>query len=667
MSVQFGKWNFDGAPIDRTYIRKVQEVLVPYGPDGCHEYTGPDIHLCYLPLHSSKESRSESQPYISLSGRVFTWDGRLDNRDQLIRGLGEPPSDLSDVSIVAAAYERWGRDALPKIIGDWALSVFSPRDRTLLLAKDFLGSRQLYYFLSDRHVTWSTILDPLVLFAGRSWVLDEEYLAGCLSSFPAAELTPYTDVRSVPPSSFVLLKPGSSVVSRHWDFDSARRIQLHRDSEYEEQFRTLFAQSIRRRLRSDAPVLAELSGGVDSSSIVCMADAIAVHGGVESPRLDTLSFFNDAEPNWNERPFFARVEQWRGRTGFHIDVAQKSPLDYLPQSAPFAATPAAVRRTSTNTATLRSHIASEGYRVLLSGIGGDEVLGGVPTPLPELTDLLVTFQLRTLASQLKLWALAKRRPWFHLAFETVECFFPALAGGGTSAAASPAWIALNFAKRHRAALRGYTNRVRIFGPLPSFQANLGSLDVLRRQVATFPPSSDPAYDKRYPYLDRDLLEFLFAIPRDQLVRPHQRRSLMRRALSGIVPDEVLHRRTKASVARGPMTALAGDWNRITSINPQLSIASLGLVNQDALAQAIEIVRSGQVIPLVPILRAIHIECWLSWVLGRRLSDSGDLFIPPRSGSESSSTIMRTAEQFAVNGTRQAAFPAAQEGPPCANG
>ena len=81
-------------------------------------------------------------------------------------------------------------------------------------------------------------------------------------------------------------------------------------------------EAVRRRLRSDSPILAELSGGMDSSSIVCMADTIIARGNAETPRLDTLSYYDDSEPNWNERPYFTKVEEKRGRTGCHIDVRQ---------------------------------------------------------------------------------------------------------------------------------------------------------------------------------------------------------------------------------------------------------------------------------------------------------------------------------------------------------
>ena len=137
-------------------------------------------------------------------------------------------------------------------------------------------------------------------------------------------------------------------------------------------------------------------------------------------------------------------------------------------------------------------------------------------------------------------------------------FLPALVGVPKYMRPAP-WLQSHFVKRHWRALTGYPSRTKLLGPLPSFQSNVGTLEGLQRQLACTALPFGPPFEKRYPYLDRSLLEFMFAIPREQLVRPTQRRSLMRRALVGIVPDEILNRKRKAFVARSPMVAIKNDW------------------------------------------------------------------------------------------------------------
>src|SRR6266702_4151976 len=295
MSVQFGRWSFEGQSPSPDYIEKVSATLAPYGPDSNEAYAKGGVNILYRAFHTTNESHRETQPHVCLSGAVITWDGRLDNRVELIGELRDPLTVSStDVAIVAAAYEKWGTDCFAKLIGDWALSLSNPINRSLVLAKDPIGTRHLYYSIDKNHVTWSTILEPLVLFGGRTFEICEEYIAGWFSYFPAAHVTPYVGVHAVPPSSSVLIRSGKHSVSKYWDFDSAKKIRYRTNSEYEEHFRIVFAKAVQRRLRSDRAVLAELSGGLDSSSIVCMADTVIARGDAETPRLDTISWYDDS-------------------------------------------------------------------------------------------------------------------------------------------------------------------------------------------------------------------------------------------------------------------------------------------------------------------------------------------------------------------------------------
>jgi asparagine synthase (glutamine-hydrolysing) len=611
MSVQFGRWNFDGTPLSGGQIQKASRALVPYGPDSEHSYSRGGVTIVYRALRSTRESVSESQPLISSSGIVLTWDGRLDNRLELIGKLDQNlPSDSSDTSIVACAFENWATDCFAKLIGDWALTIWNPTNHTLTLAKDHLGSRHLYYSTHKDRITWCSILDPLILFAEQSLSLNEEYIAGWCSFFPASHLTPYAGICSVPPSSFVTISRGKLLTRKYWDFNPNKVIRYQRDEEYEEHFRIVFGEAVRRRLRADSPILAELSGGIDSSSIVCMADALMKRGGTHSNRLDTVSYYDDTEPNWNERPFFTKIEENRGSIGCHIDVSSQDPFSVGLENHGLAVTPGLCNREDRATKQFASCLHANGNRVVLSGIGGDEVTGGVPTPIPELADLLSAAKLRAFAHQLQIWALNKRKPWLHLLFETVRQFLPlALAGVPKHMRPAP-WLHSQFIKTNRRALAGYPSRIEFFGARPSFQDNLATLDSLRRQISCFPLPSEPVYEKRYPYLDRDFLEFMFAIDREQLVRPGQRRSLMRRALTGIVPDEILNRKRKAYIARAPLAALSSKGADLIESVQSMMCASLEIVDQQALRETLQKARNGCEIPIVTLMRTLALEHWL---------------------------------------------------------
>jgi asparagine synthase (glutamine-hydrolysing) len=621
MRVQFGRWNFDGSRISRTYIERARAMLAPFGPDDECEFADGGVHIILRAFPTDGQTAQDAEIHSTASGGLLAWNGRLDNGIEILEELGGHsnvvkinPAD--DLSIVIAAYNSWKTDCFRRLIGDWSISVWDPRDRTLILATDFVGIRHLYYSVQPEFVAWSSVLDPLVLLCRRALTLDEEYIAGWISSYPEPDLTPYVGINRVPPGSFIKFTSAGKVTTKYWDFDEARTIRYRTDKEYEEHFRFVFGRAVNRRLRSDRPVLAELSGGMDSTSIVCMADEYLELFGA-APRLDTVSYFSDNEPHWDEQPYFRKVEEHRGRVGLHIDVGVQSATPFENEGQIVALWPGARARSKSSELTewMRRH----GHRVVLSGTGGDEFLGGVPTPVPELENLLARGKWITLAQRLQVWALNQRRPLLHLLRDASVGFLPLTLRGSQRQQSLPNWLAPRFISRYRFASARNAERWRVFGPLPSFQENLSALAALRRQLASTELHAGYPYEKRYPFLDRDLLEFLFAIPREQIVRPGERRSLMRRAMSGIVPREILDRRRKAYVTRAPITAFALGYEALSRPKTTLLTESLGIVAADAFLLSLRDAQLGKEVQVIPLLRILAIEQWL-----RGLSEKGCL-------------------------------------------
>ena len=609
MSAQFGRCNFTGQPVDAIYLEKVKSILEPFAPHGTNSLAADGVSILYCALQTTEESKREKQPYVSIKGSVITWDGRLDNRGELIGQLGSHLNvTATDVEIVSAAYDQWGVKCFAKLIGDWAVSIYSRETSSVVLAKDFAGIRHLYYSVNQERIIWSTILDPLVLLSDNSLALSEAYISGWFSQFPASHFTPYVNIHSVPPSSFVVLSRKKKTESKYWDFDPNKRIRYSSDAEYEDHFRVAFTNAVKRRLRANVPILAELSGGMDSSSVVCVADQIFTTESGGTPRLDTVSYFSNSEPHWDERPYFSKVEEKRGRPGCHIEI--DSDLKLWSEPDHFVSSPDSVAFPNAAAKAYAEHLKSGPYQVVLSGIGGDEATGGVPTPIPELTDLLARARLRRLAHQLKIWALNKREPWIHLLVEAASRFCPLWLTGGSKNARPPEWLTHGFVHRNHIGLRGSRTRLNLSRGLPSFQLNLLTLDFLRRQLACSPAPCLPAYEKRYPYLDRCLLEFLYAIPREQLVRPGQRRSLMRRALKGIVPDEVLNRRRKAFAARSVFLSISAEWPALLEVSRNMAASRHGIVDSQAFLRVLEKARDGQQVPITTVIRTLGIEAWL---------------------------------------------------------
>jgi len=315
------------------------------------------------------------------------------------------------------------------------------------------------------------------------------------------------------------------------------------------------------------------------------------------------------EPNWDERSFFRVAEERRGRAGLHVPVNFRGNLHPEFPTDRFAATPGS-SDSLRDRAGYRDYVRSGGYQVLLQGLGGDEVLGGIPAASPELADLFASLKWIAFLRRSLAWALAMPTPVARVAFDAVRDLL-SLSPRPDIVSAFP-WLQPEFLRRNRDALEGYERRPRRGAKgRPSFRANLAALEDLRRYVGCLSAASaSETLERRYPYLDRDLLEFVYAIPRDQVIRPRERRSLMRRSLRGLVPDEILNRKRKASISRGPVAALQADLEGVLQDTNHMLLGDLGVVNTTQFQQSLRRAAEGQAIPIIPLLRTILLEAWL---------------------------------------------------------
>ncbi len=620
MSVQAGIWNFDGRPVDHKLLADISESLKHQGPDGESCHVDGSVALLYRPFHTTAESRREKQPYFSHRGFILTWDGRLDNRDELIPELrSELEANPTDVAIIAAAFDRWETDCFRRIVGDWAVSIWKPEQRELLFAADYMAIRHIFYYLKNDRVWWSTDLGPLVLLSGAKFHVDDDYIAGYFAHDPDAHLTPYREIREVPAGQFVRICKGSASVEHYWWFSPKSRIRYNTDAEYEEHFRHVFRQSVCRRLRSDSPVLAELSGGLDSSSIVCMADDIIAKESAETPRLDTISYYDKTEPNGDDWIYFQKVEEKRGRVGIHIDGSRLGSSPASLECPEFCSLPGALGVGQKLGDERADVVRGGGYRAVLSGIGGDEFLGGVPDPCAHLADLIVQFKLMSLAKQLTAWSLVKRRPWIQLLWQSAIDVLPASLGQYlVKEAKVESWIRKDFAKRTRLAVRQLDVNEHFGLWLPTRRSCIGGVLLMACKLAKFTPPVSALEEGRYPYLDQNLIEFILSIPASQVLRPGERRSLMRRSLAGIVPQEILSRGTKQVGARTPVRVLEKHRDELQNIYEMSLSSSLGYVCDTQMLETIGDACAGKIVSLVRLLRAISLEYWLRDLVARGL-------------------------------------------------
>src|SRR6266542_1185043 len=614
MSTLGGTYNFDGAPADDWLLIALGNGLASRGPDGGSEFRRGSLGMVYRAFHTTKESRRETQPLISSDGHVLCWDGRLDNRDELIPLLrDELCGDYTDVAIVMAAYRRWKDDFLPRIIGDFALSLWDANTRTLLLARDPAGSRPLFYQANRERIIWSSEISPLLNVVSGELKVNDEYVATYLIGRPDPGLTPYQGIYAVVPGNVVTLRNGQLQTRWFWKLDPQREIRYRTDTEYEEHFLRLFREAVRCRLRVDAPVWATLSGGLDSSAIVCMADEIMESGEAETSKLETVSYVYGESTSSDERNFIGCVEEKRGRKGHYLWEEDYPPLATFPDVSELSF-PDFLDCFIDRHRGLCGAMHADNARVLLTGHGGDEMLCSNPSPSPELGDLLVQRRFLSLHRSLQTWSWALKKSYFELLWrEGVMPLLPRrmqVACGLKPHFKLPPWFDDQFVDSMK--LREYNLGVEdVFGfrrPSGRDQA-VGFLSAIRMTCkASY--RARGCIEVSHPYLHRPLVEFLQAIPFEQRVRPNEARSLMRRALRNLLPEKVLNRKTKKGPEEAVFRALARSWPRLQPVFEKSYVCANGYMSAKPLLAALERARHGCQPYSFALIQTISLEFWL---------------------------------------------------------
>jgi asparagine synthase (glutamine-hydrolysing) len=616
MSILFGVRAADGESVAEEQLQRLAQATGRYATDGTFVLVRANVGMGFQPCYTHERSKLDAQPAVAARGNMLSFDGRLDNHEELRVELEMPHKSMPDSEIILAAFERWGESCFSRLVGDWALALWSNSDRVLYLARDHAGTRTLYYELAQGRVRWSTHLETFFVdSSGRD--IDEVYAASYLAGLSIGELTPYEHVRAVPPAHFIRIEGQSISRKQHWSCWRARdEIRYRSDDDYEEHFFSLFKGAIRRRTGNGVPVVAQLSGGMDSSSIVCVSDVLQREASSSSDDLDqlidTVSYYDDSEPGWDERPFFTAVEAVRGKPGMHFETSfANRTFSPLPGSVGRYMWPGSDSSSFAQEEALAHLLKGKGIRAVLSGLGGDELLGGVPTGTPELADLLVQGKFGVLCAQAFRWCLPTRTPLFYEIIDTGKSTWTAYSGSRQRRNIAPAWVSSQLKKSLRSRQpdsASISDRLRhppsqIFAG-EAWESILGSLPHLQPGILC-------RYEFRYPYLDRDLVDFLLAIPRTQLVRPGRRRFMMRNAMKGIVPDAVLERKRKASVQRSPLIAFLLHHQTLNELFSSPLVAEMDFVDLPLVHAALERVWSSNTTAEWPsLLRLINLEIWL---------------------------------------------------------
>ena len=528
------------------------------------------------------------------SGLVATFDGRVDNRDDLLRGLGIASSDVpDDAQLALAVFDRWRIDGLRWIVGDWSLVVWDGAQRELHLARDYMGARPLHYCIDSRYAAWSSDLAGLVTRTGRSETLSDRFAAGFMSLRLAPEITPYNGVCAVPPGVCVSISGGGRVTPRRFWTLEAGEIRYPDPRLYEEQLYALWRDAVQARLRTEGTVWAELSGGLDSSSVVCMADLLIRRAAVPARAIRLVSHATLQSPEGDERRFIAEVERQVGVCSEIVGVEDCQ--EQIDRERAWV-TPYALHGVGLETV---RRVQAAGGRVVLSGRLGDAIMGCQPDNSVAVFDDLSRGAVLAALANLRAWSRATRKPFIELA---LKLFAPPIhmpPDAGAALLAAPLQAMLREIPRAEVP-RGVRRSKRALARMVLGYSAGARLDI---------PDRPPDIVYTYPFAHRPLVDLMLAIPGEQLSAPGATRSLMRRAFASFVPPRVLRRLSKGYYPPAAFRAARGLAASMLPVT-DLEVVQRGWIDPSQLRAAIQTLTVGGGQSGGEIHAVLRLERWL---------------------------------------------------------
>jgi asparagine synthase (glutamine-hydrolysing) len=557
-----GKFNFEpDHPIAPEHVRAMTSVIAHRGPDADGFYFGPGIGLGHRRL-SIIDLATGDQPLANEDGSVrVVFNGEIYNfaeiRTELV-ALGHKFRTHSDTEVIVHGYEQWGQGVVDRLRGMFAIALWDDRRRRLLLVRDRLGVKPIYYCATAAGVTFGSEIKALLEDPDvpRDW--DPEALDAYLAlQYVPCPRTIYKAVWKVPPGHLLVAENGRVSVTRYWDLTFGGDGDAAREDEYLERLDALVTESVRLRLVSDVPLGAFLSGGIDSSIVVAAMAATC------STRVVTTSV------GFDERAFdelaSARVVAEHFGTESHEKIVRPDIVDLLPKLAwhldePFADSSAVPTY-------YVSAAAREDVTVALSGDGGDELWAGYARHKVERWEAKARGWLGAsggrlagrLAGHLPL-ALRGARSLRHLALAPSE------------ACARKHAYGLFDNGRESFYSRDFASQVAGADPFAGFRAAYGacqSIDPLDRalyvDVKTYlvddimtkvdKMSMAVSLEAREPLLDHKLLEFAATVPSSLKLKNGRSKYLLRRLLEKRLPKAIVDR------PKHGFEAPIGEWLR----------------------------------------------------------------------------------------------------------
>ena len=545
-------------------------------------------------------------------GRVAVGNVRLDHPEEVRRWGGTREPNASSLELVMDAYQARGEKSLGEMLGDFSVVIYDPAACTLVAARDAFGVRTLFVGETDHTITLGSHLESI----NEGEQLDEEFVGDfLLGGDPGPERTVWRGLRAVAQGSMLRTTRTKVFRSRFWaphDFRPACKLHGHdRERDDVAAFGALFRNAVQASIRGADGLWSDLSGGLDSSSVVCMASRL--HEEVGMPKLLGTATIVDHLGTGDERAFsdlvvnttrvhnvtFPNLWPW-------FDDGEAPPCTDEPRTHyPFFARDRHYCRA----------LHASGARVLLSGMGSDHYLYGNRGFFADLVDHGTP--LAALGEVVR-WAIAERRSVWAGVFQ--DLVLPYAGRGMRKRFApirrrTPAWITPGFASRHSLADRLNVSRASAAVPGNRFGHQVANdLQELTRWLQRGP--YEIGLEMRYPFLYRPLVEFSLRLPAAMRSRPLAPKWVLRESMRGVLPEPIRTRPGKGGIEARVLWALAAERSRISDILKHSLLGDLGIIKPQTVGDAVRRAASGEAPNVVMLLSVLALDTWLYVRAGR---------------------------------------------------
>ena len=553
------------APPPGDVIERMLGAVRHRGPDGAGTHCDASVGLGHARL-SIVDLEGGAQPLANEDKTVWiTFNGEIFNHVELRRqliGRGHRFRTHSDTETIVHAYEDLGTGCLDELNGDFAFALWDSRRRRLVLARDRMGVRPVYYAVRDGVLVFASEVKALLRFPGVEARLDPIALDQCFTFwFPLAPRTPWAGIHELPPGHLLVAERGRLSLQRWWQLDypradgSDRGPALDRRGEaaIAEELESLLIDATRIRLRADVPVGAYLSGGFDSSATTALARLFPGAG------LRTFSVaFESAEFDESEHQRQVVAALRTDHTSVRCtraDIASRFPDVIRHTERP-------VLRTAPAPLYLLSrHVRASGFKVVVTGEGADEVLGGYDI-FKEAK--VRRFWARRPASRWRPLLLSRLYPYLEGVQRQPQAYLQAFFGTGLESIDDPLFSHLPrfrltarakafFSADLRAELRGYDAMAELRESLPPEFAGWHPLSQAQYlETAYLLPgyilssqgdrvAMANAVEGRFPFLDHRVVELAARIPPRLKLKGLREKHILKRAVGKYLPAAIAQR------------------------------------------------------------------------------------------------------------------------------